>query len=432
MDKILLTSTDYEEFRKWIGLNLEGITWQGRYEKEFEEFWDLFFTEGLSLSQIIERFNYAKEEAKLGPLSSWFVWLKERFLCYIFINKEINIYELSNECQISPSYLAGIFRNFFIDLFPHLEEELSCKFQIGNLASPNLYLSGKQLKLDLSLEDDFSIEQLDDVMKSIEITLYQEWHEFLEKMKKDLFHANFNFKNVRDKASFKLQFRFLRDLFAIIIVGVIFVYGIKTFNKWYEKYLVDKISIYEPQFLWTDKTLKFKERITDNVKDSFERNLDDIENVENNLVETEVVKVEERFETESDVTLSSWDSLPKDFDTAELEQSSYEELKKGGFRDTRYGGKTVYRVMMRSVDTSEAKGKVTSLLKAYKAGQVGNVKAGTNVPGGVYYNLVIPREHLKEFLARVMEVDDATLYESHTRWGNPPGKNKVFIWIKSM
>ena len=41
------------------------------------------------------------------------------------------------------------------------------------------------------------------------------------------------------------------------------------------------------------------------------------------------VKIDERktFEVESEVVLTSWDSLPKDFNVADLEQSDYEELK---------------------------------------------------------------------------------------------------------
>jgi hypothetical protein len=88
---------------------------------------------------------------------------------------------------------------------------------------------------------------------------------------------------------------------------------------------------------------------------------------------------------------------------------------------------------MKSVDTYVAKSKLDVLLKNYEVSQVDNVKPGQDVPGGIYYNLFVPRERLKEFIAQVMEVDDSILYESRTRAGrNPVGKNKVFIWVKNI
>ena len=122
----------------------------------------------------------------------------------------------------------------------------------------------------------------------------------------------------------------------------------------------------------------------------------------------------------------------KDFTSADLEQSAYEEERKGGYRDTRFGNKIVYRVMMRSVDPSTSRGQVNELLAKYAVTQLGKVKPGTFVPGGVYYNLFVPTNYLKEFLAQVMDTGEAILYKSRTRSRNPPGKNKVFIWIKTI
>ena len=88
---------------------------------------------------------------------------------------------------------------------------------------------------------------------------------------------------------------------------------------------------------------------------------------------------------------------------------------------------------MRSVDAFSSKERLDVLLKKYEVTRVDNVKPGKKVPGGMYYNLYVPREYLKEFMAQVMEFDDAVLYESRTRTGrNPPGKNKVFIWVKNI
>ena len=141
---------------------------------------------------------------------------------------------------------------------------------------------------------------------------------------------------------------------------------------------------------------------------------------------------DERYDTESDVVLTSWDSLPKDFDVASLQQSEYEEMIKIGNRDTRFGNRKVYRIMMRSVDPNSSQEKLNLLLDKYGATQADNVKPGMYVPGGIYYNVFVPREFLKEFLAQVEEVDEAVLYETRTRRKNPPGKNRVLIWVKAL
>ena len=48
-DLTLLDKDFWVEFRDWLELNLDGLTWQGRYQDEFEQLWEMFFVDGLSL-----------------------------------------------------------------------------------------------------------------------------------------------------------------------------------------------------------------------------------------------------------------------------------------------------------------------------------------------------------------------------------------------
>jgi hypothetical protein len=192
------------------------------------------------------------------------------------------------------------------------------------------------------------------------------------------------------------------------------------------------MKVYEPQYTRKNKILSFR---SDNKKPfkSFELNEKDLDKVtEMEGLQKTKDEVETQFGTESEVVLTSWDSLPRDFDIADLEHSKYEEFRKNNNRDTRFGNKKVFRVMMKSVDPSISSEKLNVLLKKYKVTRVDNVKPGQSVPGGIYYNIFVPRDYLKEFLAQVMDLDEAILYETRTRGKNPPGKNKVFIWIKNL
>ena len=131
--------------------------------------------------------------------------------------------------------------------------------------------------------------------------------------------------------------------------------------------------------------------------------------------------------------MTSVDTLPKDFTAANLEQSDYEEIKKGGYRNTRYGRRKAYRVMMTSVDPSKTKEELKEMLKKYDITQVDNVKPGTSIPGGIYFNLYVPTPFLKEFLSKVTSREqNATILESKTIYGGPTNRNRVFIWVKSI
>lgn len=432
VDDFILNKEDYQLFRAWLDLNLDAVTWQGRYRQEFEEFWDLFFIDGLSLSQLAERFEYAKRVAKIGPLTSWFTWLRNKLICYIYVNKSVTVLDLSRQFQLPVTQTASILRGFFIENFPHLDDELSVVFQIGHAASPESQLRFSELKDSLSIEAPQTGSHDDEIMTSMEVTLYDEWIYFVRKMRKEIYGPQFDIEKIKRKASFSKQLKVIRDIILLLLVGGGIVLVVQKANVWYEDYLLDKISVYEPQFEWLDNELTFQEVEEVNPED-FNLEIDDIEEVEDVAGDFNIVAEEERFDTESEVTLTSWDSLPRDFSVANLEVSSYEELESRGYRDSRYGHTKVYRVLMKSVDTHIVKNKLDVLLRSYKVTQVDNVKPGQNVPGGIYYNLFVPRERLKEFIAQVMEVDDSILYESRTRAGrNPVGKNKVFIWVKNI
>ena len=430
----IFNNSDFADFKEWVNLDLDAVTWQRKHEKEFEEFWALFFVDGLSLQQVLERFQYATTYAKIGPLISWFNWLKEKFIVYAFIYKNLSLYDLGYDTNIPISEVANILRLFFLTKFPHLDEYLNNAFQIGNILGENLHLTFEQFSKKIKLTKDFLGSHEDEVMPSMEVTLYADWNKFIQKMKKNFYHPHFNIDRIRKNTSLSKQLTFFRDLFLLLLAGILLIYGIRFVNLWYENYIADKISIYEPQFKWLDKTLRFKptEEVTDKVAKIDLDELDTSSRPSEDLDIERDVQHSLEFITESEVMLTSWDSLPKNFDVTELEQSEYEESRKGDYRDTRFGNRTVYRVMLSSDNPNKSKNAVNELIGKYGITQVDNVKPGTLVPGGLYYNLYVPRQYLKEFLAQVVESDSGFLYESRTRGSNPPGVNKVFIWIKTL
>lgn len=423
---------DFERFKEWIALDIDGLTWQGKFREDFDKFWSCFFVEGLSLKQLVDRFRYAHHECGIGPLQAWFKWMFDKLLCYSFIHRKMEVADLARESGLSIAEVSAILRNFFTEAFPGYDDEFSQMFQITNLASEGLHLDFESMRDKLNLPEVISGSHEDDVMPAMEVTLYEEWGRFLRKMEADFFHPEFDFKKIKLNASLEKQLKFAKEVAVLLIVGALLVYGIQQGNKLYEKYLVDKIAVYEPQFKWLDRTLTFKSVDPKEVKE-VELEVDDIDRAAEEAPQFPGFEEEERFDTESEVQLTSLDSIPRDFNAADLETSGYEEERRTGYRDSSYGNTTVFRVMMKSEDTISSRNRLDDLLNTYGVTQVDNVRPGTPVPGGVYYNIFVPRVHLKEFLAQVMQIDEAVLYESRTRArGNPPGKNKVFIWVKSL
>ncbi len=433
-ESIVFSDAHQKSFEAWLGLNYDALTWQGRFEAEFSTFWESFFVPDQSLEQMIERFNYALLHAEIGPLNSWFTWLRNSFLCYTFITRPITLLELSNRSKVPYDSLALLLREYFLSHLPEYEEYFSKCFLVSNRVSPNLNISYRQIKEELSLGNEVEQKNNESVLNSMEVTLYPEWKLLSKRMEKDLFNSSFDFSKIKSNLSFSRQLRVFREVLIFLLIGIGLVFLVQKVNKKWEKSILEQISIYEPQLKWLDTTLSFQENEEETKKD-FELGAREIEEVETKESRFDALSFDAdiRYEEESDVVLTSWDSLPKDFDTVNLEQSDYEELKKRGYRDSRYGNTKVYRVLMRSVDSNASKDRLNILLKKYEVTRVDNVKPGKKVPGGTYYNLYVPRQYLKEFMAQVMEFDDAVLYESRTRTGrNPPGKNKVFIWVKNI
>ena len=433
---IYLRRADLENYLEWLNLDIEAITWHGRYRREFEQFLEDFLLHEQYPREVFDRFNLAILNLKVGSLISWFTWLRNRLVAFIFFEKNISVLSLSNQSKLSLGETSTILMDFFLENNPYLYKELSEIFQIVHISNKNTNLNFEELKklFPQEIKTDLVKSEHDSVMTSMEVTLYDEWRYIAKRIRKSLHHPQFNFKKSYSKINFRKYLKIFRDLLAMGAVGCLLIFIVKEINGRWNQALIDKISIYERHFKWLDKTSSFQDKNED-LYNNLKLPPQELESVEQQKDARLHGKVQDevRYEVESEAVLSSWHKLPKDFDVAELEKSEYEENRITGYRDSRYGSTRVYRVMMRSVDIPSTKENLNFLLKKYKVTRVDNVRPGKSVPGGIYYNIFVPRNYLKEFIAQVMEMDDAVLYESRTRAGrNPPMKNKVFIWVKTI
>lgn len=428
--------TDFEKFKSWLDLDINSIAWEGRYAESFSGFWESFFKDHIGPLELAERFNYAKKIAKSGPLISWLSWLFEKFIVFIFINQDFSIREISYLFELPEKYISTVIRDHFIRVYPAYEDMINDNFQISNVSSQNLFLKFSEISPILGTEVIKKGTFEDDILAHMEVTLYPDWPNLVKELRKDILSLKIDFENLKKKTAFRKQIRFFQEVIVLLLILSVIVFALKNTNKWYEDYLVNKITLFEPNFFWLDKSLSYQEQdlLAKQQIDLSNKELEELERLEAQSVFDEE-KLESRYDPESDVVvLDSVEDMPKSFGEAETETSKYEENKKGGYRDTSYAvsNKKAYRILMASVEPDVLRDRILPLMKKFGISQVDNVKPGTQIPGGLYFNLQVPTKNLKDFMARVSTLTESSIYESRSQGGDQPGKNRVFIWIKSI
>ena len=125
VEKNIFSQQDFIHFKKWIGpFSLS----EGKFTKEFEEFWELFFQEGDTLASTLKKLESIKTS---GSLSSWFSFIKIKVICYVFVFKGMSLSEIAKESGYKISKVATILRNFFVETFPYLEAYFNDIFHLG-------------------------------------------------------------------------------------------------------------------------------------------------------------------------------------------------------------------------------------------------------------------------------------------------------------
>lgn len=431
-----LVKEDFDRFKTWLDLDINSIAWEGRNVESFGAFWTSFFKDQIAAGELSERFTYAKKIAKSGPLISWLNWLFEKFIVFSFLDQDKSVREIAFTFNLSEKYVSTVLRDHFIKVYPAYEDLINERFQISNVSSKNLFLRFSDLSPIMGDKAKTKGIFEDDILASVEVTLYPDWAHLVKELKKDILALKIDFDKVKKRAGFRKQIRFIQEVIVLLLILGIAILALKNTNKWYEQYLVNKITLFEPNFFWLDKSLSYQEQdlLAKEKIDLSNKELEELEKIEAMAVFTDE-KGDTRYDPESDVViLDSVDEIPKSLGDAESEQSQYEENKKGGYRDSIYASsnKKAYRILMASVDPVAIKNNILPMMQKFGISQVDNVKPGTLIPGGLYFNLMVPSKDLKDFMTRVSGLGEATIIESRSQGGDRPGMNRVFIWIKSI
>jgi hypothetical protein len=259
---MILVRTDFENFKTWLDLDIDSIAWEGRNAESFNDFWNSFFKERIQPQELSQRFNYAKKIAKSGPLISWMTWLFEKFIVYCFVHQEISVRELSLLFDLEEKVVSTVLRDHLIKVYSSYEDLVNEKFQISNVSSENLYMTFSDIRPILGDEVKVKGTFEDDILASMEVTLYPDWPNLVKELSKDIQSLSVDFDHMKKKVVFRKQLGFVQEVIFLLLILSVIVFALKNSNKWYEEYLVNKITLFEPNFSgWISHSLT-KNRIS--------------------------------------------------------------------------------------------------------------------------------------------------------------------------
>ncbi len=429
-------STTATEFADWLRLNLESLAWEGKHRASFDEFWQALFDSGHGVAEITERIRHARTIARTGPLYSWLGWLQDRFLIFAFARSGRPLDEFCRDTSTEESWLCHVLRDYLMSVVPEHEDDIHAALEAGNRLSPNRQQTFEEISQRAGSKGLPRHGDEDDMMLSMEITLFPQWPAVAKEMKKDVHRLRVDWARTKSRLSWRKQWRFVREVALLMVVATALIAGLRQANDWWESSIVKKIKLLEPTFFGLDLSLSY--RPEDRAQRKIELSNEEIEKLERIEGAQSFEEIKDvRFDPESDeVALTSVEEIPA-FAEGAGQRSEYEERdrSKGGYRDLGAGGggaSRAYRVLMTSVDPNALRTKILPLIGTHGATAMGNVRPGTEIPGGIYFNLLVPSSKLRGFLGEVSGTGDATIFESNAREATPPGKSRVFIWVKTI
>src|SRR5690606_41234656 len=87
----------------------------------------------------------------------------------------------------------------------------------------------------------------DDILANVEVTLYPDWANLVKELKKDILSLKVDFEKVKKKAGFRKQIRFIQEVVVLLVILGVAILVLKNTNKWYEQYLVNKITLFRSE-----------------------------------------------------------------------------------------------------------------------------------------------------------------------------------------
>lgn len=398
---------------------------------------EVYFPSDATWQDTAKKLSYYKNQQTVTYSRDWLDHLLSFYHFYLFMECNVSLHALLETKMISPSEFLLYVRKQILAAFPDKETEADHIFAPMMRRLETEDLDGEQLAamLSIKLNDENLMKVYKNCLPELEprsVIKFSESIRSTMNKEKLSFQQKYHWKNWSLGGSYWKKFLF--QIILLSIVAVFLFWGIKIINQYYEKIIIEKITLLEPNFLWLDTKLTFKSDtdVPQKAVKLTSTQIDDLEKLER----VEQLKSQStEFLPESDildtsVAIGGWGS-ELGLGRSESEDTDAESIG-NEYRDIYDGYSRSYRLMLNSVDLFEMRQKVIGLFRRYQVKEASISMVGKESLDGVYFNVFVAANQIQDFIQEIGSIETTNTYISKTTYRPPKGYERVFIWVKKI
>ncbi len=399
---------------------------------------EFYFPHELSWQETCKQLALHRDMQKTTYSREWLDYLLNFYALYLFWLKKVSMHTLLATKLFNPSPFLLFLRKQITrntELKKHTIDEYFST-QLKELHYKDISIISMANELSIDEEQLNSSKTLEGALPELEPRSVIKFSESIRlKLNSGMLpiRQKFNWRQLAKDISYWKMF-LLQVIFLAIITLTLF-WTIKVINHYYEKIIIEKITLLEPNFLWLDTKLTFKNE-SDVPQKEIKLSSTQIDELEK-LERVEQTKFQEtEFLPESDildtsVAIAGWGgTFAQDFPDTDAAEASQNISKV--YRDIYDGFSRSYRLMLNSADLFDMRQKLITLFRNYDVKEASIPMVGKESLDGVYFNVFIPAEKIQNFIAEVGSIEMTNTYISKTSYRPPQGYERVFIWVKKI
>ncbi|MDH4467836.1 MAG: hypothetical protein QE271_07245 [Bacteriovoracaceae bacterium] len=340
---------------------------------------------------------------------------------------------IAKHLGLTEKFIITSLRSTYLKLYPHKSTSIQDFFYLGRW----IYQGDSFLFRDMNLDthQDQAVHSAHPISVG-HLWRYREFEQILQLNQNTVFppptvtaSSITSDEKIPEQKSIPLFYgwwgKVFRETTIILFIFVLFIFSYNKFSKIYQSYLLKEIAALEINHSAPDTKLVFKTQVPP-AKRKIELSVDEFKNIQTKFNNP---NIPDFLTPETDILATTVDFGQKQGDRYSIFSFSNSE---DDFRDTQYGFYKSYRLLVKSSDIFASKSKILDLVKKFEISPVTNELVGNEIPGGVFFNLHVPSKNIESFVRELNSTDSVNVYISKSSRPSPPGKEKVFVWIKEI
>ena len=370
---------------------------------EFGKFWNLAFETSDDPREVIEFLNTTEKYVKEGPVKKWLAWLRCKFIFFIWSDSKLNLKDLRMVLKLDDE-------SFDNHLF----------FLASEIGYSNGFFLKEKIDRDNVQFEEFKYFFGENIfgrerLANLELGLFPSWKEYLLDVEGGL--------KIRFENKSRHMFKYFLGYFSSVVIGILIIFIFIFTSSQEASRVLKRLTISIPSFEKIDALNTFE-----SIKPSPTSMVQERVSFDDNF---EAEDSPDRFDTETEIEYLDYEKIKSRFASLAREQTEFEEETDGAFRETRYGYSTVYRLMIETADSYSFLNAFSKLKDKFDFQKAGDVEPGLFIPGGNYFNLLVPTSKFADILKELQSFNPM-IYASRSREKRVPGKTKMFIFVNKL